>query len=113
MPSIYSLINEGDSWKIEGARVLAVLGDRLQYVIVKGHDEGVEAIEYLKKAYDLRERVTERADVYAVGLIAAGIPLGAFYVQAITIDDRLYEPEKATRSFELETNGKTVHVFHE
>jgi chromosome segregation protein len=26
----------------------AVLGDRLQYVIVKGHDEGVEAIEYLK-----------------------------------------------------------------
>src|SRR5262245_3198081 len=26
----------------------AVLGDRLQYVIVKGHSEGVEAIEYLK-----------------------------------------------------------------
>jgi len=26
----------------------AVLGDRLQYVIVNGHDEGVEAIEYLK-----------------------------------------------------------------
>jgi chromosome segregation protein len=26
----------------------AVLGDRLQYVIVKGHDEGIEAIEYLK-----------------------------------------------------------------
>ncbi|MGH7886771.1 MAG: chromosome segregation protein SMC, partial [Candidatus Binatia bacterium] len=26
----------------------AVLGDRLQYVIVKGHDEGVEAIEFLK-----------------------------------------------------------------
>ena len=26
----------------------AVLGDRLQYVIVKGHHEGVEAIEYLK-----------------------------------------------------------------
>jgi chromosome segregation protein len=26
----------------------AVLGDRLQYVIVKGHQEGVEAIEYLK-----------------------------------------------------------------
>jgi chromosome segregation protein len=26
----------------------AVLGDRLQYVIVKGHEEGVEAIEYLK-----------------------------------------------------------------
>jgi chromosome segregation protein len=26
----------------------AVLGDRLQYVIVKGHNEGVEAIEYLK-----------------------------------------------------------------
>ncbi|MBM2803546.1 MAG: chromosome segregation protein [Deltaproteobacteria bacterium] len=26
----------------------AVLGDRLQYVIVKGHDEGLEAIEYLK-----------------------------------------------------------------
>jgi chromosome segregation protein len=27
----------------------AVLGDRLQYVIVKGQQEGVEAIEYLKK----------------------------------------------------------------
>jgi chromosome segregation protein len=26
----------------------AVLGDRLQYVIVRGHEEGVEAIEYLK-----------------------------------------------------------------
>ena len=26
----------------------AVLGDRLQYMIVKGHDEGIEAIEYLK-----------------------------------------------------------------
>jgi chromosome segregation protein len=26
----------------------AVLGDRLQYVIVKGQDEGVEAVEYLK-----------------------------------------------------------------
>jgi len=26
----------------------AVLGDRLQYVIVKGHEEGIEAIEYLK-----------------------------------------------------------------
>src|SRR5882724_76022 len=26
----------------------AVLGDRLQYIIVKGHQEGVEAIEYLK-----------------------------------------------------------------
>jgi chromosome segregation protein len=27
----------------------AVLGERLQYVIVKGHQEGVEAIEYLKR----------------------------------------------------------------
>jgi chromosome segregation protein len=27
----------------------AVLGDRLQYVIVKGHEEGIEAIEYLKR----------------------------------------------------------------
>ncbi len=27
----------------------AVLGDRLQYVIVKGHVEGIEAIEYLKR----------------------------------------------------------------
>ena len=27
----------------------AVLGDRLQYVIVKGQEEGVEAIEYLKR----------------------------------------------------------------
>jgi chromosome segregation protein len=27
----------------------AVLGDRLQYVIVKGHEEGVEAIEFLKR----------------------------------------------------------------
>ncbi len=27
----------------------AVLGDRLQYIIVKGHEQGVEAIEYLKK----------------------------------------------------------------
>jgi chromosome segregation protein len=27
----------------------AVLGDRLQYVIVHGHEEGVEAIEYLKR----------------------------------------------------------------
>src|SRR3990172_9623669 len=26
----------------------AVLGDRLQYVIVRGHEEGMEAIEYLK-----------------------------------------------------------------
>ena len=27
----------------------AVLGERLQYVIVQGHEEGVEAIEYLKR----------------------------------------------------------------
>jgi chromosome segregation protein len=27
----------------------AVLGDRLQYIIVKSHDEGLEAIEYLKQ----------------------------------------------------------------
>ena len=27
----------------------AVLGDRLQYMIVKGHDEGIEAIEFLKE----------------------------------------------------------------
>src|SRR5690242_21664528 len=27
----------------------AVLGDRLQYVIVKGHEDGVEAIDYLKR----------------------------------------------------------------
>jgi chromosome segregation protein len=27
----------------------AVLGDRLQYMIVKGHDEGIEAIEFLKQ----------------------------------------------------------------
>ncbi len=27
----------------------AVLGDRLQYVIVRGHEEGIEAIEYLKR----------------------------------------------------------------
>ena len=27
----------------------AVLGDRLQYVIVRGHEEGLEAIEYLKR----------------------------------------------------------------
>ena len=27
----------------------AVLGDRLQYVIVKGHEEGVESIEFLKR----------------------------------------------------------------
>ena len=27
----------------------AVLGDRLQYVIVKGHEEGVESIEFLKQ----------------------------------------------------------------
>ncbi len=27
----------------------AVLGDRLQYIIVKGHEEGLEAIEYLKQ----------------------------------------------------------------
>ncbi|HEY7166429.1 MAG TPA: chromosome segregation protein SMC [Candidatus Binatia bacterium] len=29
--------------------LIAVLGDRLQYVIVKGHEEGVEAIDYLKR----------------------------------------------------------------
>ncbi|MPZ77135.1 MAG: chromosome segregation protein SMC [Deltaproteobacteria bacterium] len=27
----------------------AVLGDRIQYMIVKGHEEGIEAIEYLKQ----------------------------------------------------------------
>jgi len=27
----------------------AVLGDRLQYIIVRGHEEGIEAIEYLKR----------------------------------------------------------------
>ena len=34
--------------KIEKA-LTAVLGERLQYVIVQGHEEGVEAIEYLKR----------------------------------------------------------------
>src|SRR5207249_10457218 len=29
--------------------LIAVLGDRLQYVIVKGQEEGVESIEYLKR----------------------------------------------------------------
>src|SRR5207247_9018519 len=47
---IYGLVPE----VIEAAEsyekaLTAVLGDRLQYVILKGHEEGLEAIEYLKR----------------------------------------------------------------
>jgi len=37
-----------DAPEVYEKALTAVLGDRLQYVIVKGHEEGVEAIEFLK-----------------------------------------------------------------
>jgi chromosome segregation protein len=47
---IYGLVAEVIEAPESYERALtAVLGDRLQYVIVKGHAEGVEAIEYLKR----------------------------------------------------------------
>lgn len=47
---IYGLVAEVIEAPESYERALtAVLGDRLQYVIVKGHEEGVEAIEYLKR----------------------------------------------------------------
>jgi chromosome segregation protein len=47
---VYGLVTEVIEAPVVYEKALtAVLGDRLQYMIVKGHDEGVEAIEYLKQ----------------------------------------------------------------
>jgi chromosome segregation protein len=47
---IYGLVAEViDAPEPYEKALTAVLGDRLQYVIVKGQEEGVEAIEYLKR----------------------------------------------------------------
>jgi len=47
---IYGLVAEViEAPEIYEKALTAVLGDRLQYVIVNGHEEGLEAIEYLKR----------------------------------------------------------------
>lgn len=47
---IYGLVAEViDAPEVYEKALTAVLGDRLQYVIVKGHEQGIEAIEYLKQ----------------------------------------------------------------
>ena len=47
---VYGLVTEVIEAPVLYEKALtAVLGDRLQYMIVKGHDEGIEAIEYLKQ----------------------------------------------------------------
>ena len=47
---IYGLVAEViDAPEPYEKALTAVLGDRLQYMIVKGQEEGVEAIEYLKR----------------------------------------------------------------
>jgi len=47
---VYGLVAEVVEAPEDYERALtAVLGERLQYVIVQGHDEGIEAIEYLKR----------------------------------------------------------------
>lgn len=47
---VYGLVAEViDAPESYEKALTAVLGDRLQYIIVKGHEEGLEAIEYLKR----------------------------------------------------------------
>src|SRR5688572_5001222 len=47
---VYGLVTEVIEAPVIYEKALtAVLGDRLQYMIVKGHDEGIEAIEFLKE----------------------------------------------------------------
>jgi chromosome segregation protein len=47
---VYGLVTEVVEAPVLYEKALtAVLGDRLQYMIVKGHDEGIEAIEFLKQ----------------------------------------------------------------
>ena len=47
---VYGLVAEViEAPEIYEKALTAVLGDRLQYVIVKGQEEGVEAVEYLKR----------------------------------------------------------------
>ncbi|MEX0801965.1 MAG: chromosome segregation protein SMC [Candidatus Binatia bacterium] len=47
---VYGLVTEVVEAPVLYEKALtAVLGDRIQYMIVKGHDEGIEAIEYLKQ----------------------------------------------------------------
>jgi chromosome segregation protein len=47
---IYGLVAEViEAPEVYERALTAVLGDRLQYVIVKGHEEGLESIEYLKR----------------------------------------------------------------
>jgi chromosome segregation protein len=47
---VYGLVTEViEAPALYEKALTAVLGDRLQYMIVKGHDEGIEAIEYLKQ----------------------------------------------------------------
>jgi chromosome segregation protein len=47
---IYGLVAEViEAPEIYEKALTAVLGDRLQYIIVKGHHEGLESIEYLKR----------------------------------------------------------------
>ncbi len=61
----------------------AVLGERLQYMIVKGHDEGIEAIEYLK------QRASGRGSFIPVQMTRKSnkpLPLGEAEVVAPLLD---------------------------
>jgi chromosome segregation protein len=77
----------------------AVLGERLQYVIVESHSQGVEAIDYLKTAAEGRASLIPMARLREATQGAAAADLGHPGVVASCLDVIRFEPsyEKVVR----------------
>src|SRR5512142_1039969 len=79
----------------------AVLGERLQYVIVESHSQGVEAIDYLKTAAEGRASLIPLARLRGEGAAPEGAPPDPVHpgVVAAALDVVRYEPsyEKVVR----------------
>src|SRR5512138_1796942 len=83
------------------AAVEAVLGERLQYVIVESHAQGVEAIDYLKSAAEGRASLIPLARLRGEGAPPEGAPPEVLHpgIVAAALDVVRYEPsyEKVVR----------------
>src|SRR5512138_625193 len=79
----------------------AVLGERLQYVIVESHSQGVEAIDYLKSAAEGRASLIPLARLRGDGAPQEGAPAEVLHpgIVASALDVVRYEPsyEKVVR----------------
>ncbi len=70
----------------------AVLGERLQYVIVESHSQGVEAIDYLKTAAEGRASLIPMARLRDAAQGGAAADLGHPGVVASCLDVVRFEP---------------------